>query len=92
EKFLMELSAEIGAEWQLIFFDLGLTNPEVERIDMDYQRSQTKILKALLLWRHKQKEKTASEQMRLLLRGLKTQRKDLAEKYEAYLGIIFCYI
>ncbi|XP_060587848.1 uncharacterized protein LOC132743332 [Ruditapes philippinarum] len=69
EKQLSRISKSIGLNWELLGYELGLSNANIDRISMDNQTSIMKIYKVLLEWKIQQ---NANATVNALLKAMKS--------------------
>lgn len=81
---LSYIAANCGAEWSLMALALGLTQPEIEQIQLDNPYKTVKqITTALLRWRDRQHNVPESNILGTLLAAIRTAgRIDLADELE----------
>ena len=78
---LRNVAANLGVEWITVARDLGLTQPEVEQIQLDNPYKTVKQSStALLRWRDRQHDQAESDSITMLMESLReAERNDLVD-------------
>lgn len=84
DKGLTYLASRLGAEWPQVAINLGLSNEEIEHIQLDNPNQTVKqITKALVKWRGKQINKSKDAILNILIETLKEcDRADLVKELQ----------
>ena len=84
---LMYVASKLGFEWTQVALALGITQPEIEQIQLDNPHQTTKqIIMALIRWRDRQRNRPQQDTIKQLIGALEVPERqdiidDLKEKY-----------
>lgn len=89
EMGLMYVASKLGFEWTQVALALGITQPEIEQIQLDNPYQTTKqIIVALIRWRDSQHNRPQEDTIRQLLRALEVpERRDIIDDLKSKYGI-----
>lgn len=86
---LSYVASKLGAEWSLVALNLGLSQPEIEQIQLDNPYQTVKqTTTSLVRWRDRQNNGSEDDILNILLKTLKDcDRGDLVKELQEKYGI-----
>ena len=81
EKFLMELSRQVGTNWKMVARRLGITDTEIDEIEHDYRKLRDQSYQAFRIWVDKNGGFAEAEPNEIKTALLDFQLKRIAEDF-----------